>query len=451
MRQLTARERAANYAGIALGLPGFTARPFAPRALTTADQLLRLRRLVAHAYARVPLYRELYRGAGVRPDDLRSLADLARFPTVTKRDILDAWPDGCLATGVDLSRCLVSKSSGSTGEILPVVHRADRLAIQGLALHRLLSMAGSYGPRDRFAYVYTSEYPARGALGAYPMEWIHTLSPLDVILDRLERGRPSFVACYPSHLRAIADALGPGRARSLGIRAISVSSEPSTDAERLALGALFGCPVLDEFSTEELTRVAAQCRARRHHIFEDVVLVEVLRRDADVAVATSESGELVGTYLHNLAMPFIRYRQGDVVRVDDAGRCPCGRTTRTLGAIEGRRLDAFVLPSGRVLTSGYLLDATYAFLFDLEADLAAYRMTQERRDLVRIDIVPGAGYRASMGDAIARRFRQLAGEPIEVVVDVVAAIDRSGGGKHHPIRTLVDAAGRGRARAGEPT
>ena len=432
-----ASERAAGYAGIALGLAGFALRPFGPRELTRRYQLRRVRRLVAHAYEHVPLYRERYRSAGVRPGDLRALEDLSRFPTVTKRDLLDAWPDGCLARGLDMSRCLVSRSSGSTGEILSVVHRADRLAVQGLALHRLLSMAGPYGPRDRFAYIYTSEYPARGALGAYPMEWIHTLSPLGTIIDRLERGRPAFLACYPSHLRALADDLGVARARSLGLRAISVSSEASTDAERLALGDIFGCPVLDEFSTEELTRVAAQCTARSHHLFEDVVVAEVLRADGDVAVGDGDRGELVGTYLHNFAMPFIRYRQGDVVRIDEPGRCACGRRTRTLASVEGRKLDAFVLPSGRTLTSGYLLDATYAFLFDLDADLAAFRMTQERLDRVRIEIVPGRDYRLGAASAIARRFRELAGEPIDVVVDVVAAIERSGGGKHHPIRSLV--------------
>jgi phenylacetate-CoA ligase len=438
MRQLTARERAINYAGIARGLPGFMARPFAPRPVTERHQLRRLQRLVDHAAAHVPLYAELYRKAGYRTGDLRSLEDLQRLPTVRKRDFLDAWPDGCLARGLDLGRCVVSKSSGSTGEVLSVVHRADRLAVQGLALVRLLAMGAAYRPWDRFTYVYTSEYPARGALGVYPMEWIHTLSPVDVIAARLVASRPAFLACYPSHLRAVAAELGPRRCRELRLRAISVSSEPSTREERRHLAELFGCPVLDEYSTEELTRVAAECRHGSRHLFEDVALTEVLDPDVDRAVEPGERGEIAGTYLHNLAMPFIRYRQGDMGRIDATTRCRCGRKSRILADLEGRRLDAFTLPSGRVLTSGWLLDATYSFLFDVGADIAELRVTQERRDRVRIELVPGAAFAPAQARAVEQRFRDLVAEPVDVIVDVVARIERTAGGKHHPIRCLVD-------------
>ncbi len=437
MRQLTARERAINYAGIARGLPGFIARPFAPRRLTEAYQLDRLQRLVRHAAVKVPVYAELYRKAGFDPRDLRSLEDLRHVPAVRKRDLRDAWPEGCLARGLDLDRCVVSKSSGSTGEVLSVVHRADRLAVQGLALVRLLAMGAAYRPWDRFTYVYTSEYPARGALGVYPMEWIHTLSPVDVVAARLLASRPAFLACYPSHLRAIAAELGEGRCRALRLRAISVSSEPSTREERAHLAVLFGCPVLDEYSTEELTRVAAECTAGSRHLFEDIALIEVLEPDADRAVEDGARGEITGTYLHNLAMPFIRYRQGDMGRLDASTRCRCGRTSRILADLEGRRLDAFTLPSGRVLTSGWLLDATYSFLFDVGADIAELRVTQERRDRVRIELVTGRTFEASHAQSIERRFRELVAEPIEVVVAVVERIERTAGGKHHPIRCLV--------------
>lgn len=437
MRQLTGRERAINYAGIARGLPGFMARPFAPCRITERHQLRRLQRLVDHAATRVPLYVELYRKAGFQPGDLRTLDDLRHLPTVRKRDLLDAWPEGCLTRGLDLARCLVSKSSGSTGEVLSVVHRADRLAVQGLAMVRMLAMGAAYRPWDRFTYVYTSEYPARGAAGMYPMEWIHTLTPVAVIAARLVETRPAFLACYPSHLRAIAAELGPRRCRDLGLRTISVSSEPSTTQERADLAARFACPVLDEYSTEELTRVAAECRHGHRHLFEDVSLIEILDPEVDRAVMSGERGEITGTYLHNLAMPFIRYRQGDIGRIDGVTRCRCGRTSRILSELEGRRLDAFNLPSGRVLTSGWLLDATYAFLFDVGADIAEFRVTQERRDRVRIELVPGRGFAPTQAEAVERRFRDLVAEPLDVVVAVVPRIERTAGGKHHPIRSMI--------------
>lgn len=436
MRPFTARELAANTAQIAWQYPSFVRRPFASRASIEGYQLRALRRLIAGAYERVPLYRDKYRAAGVRPRDLRTLADLALFPTVTKAEIVAAYPDRALARGLDPGACLVSRSSGSTGVVVDVVHRADRVSIQGLAMNRLLGLYTAYLPWHRFVYVYTSEYPARSLLGAYPMTLIPTLAPTPAIVARLRELRPHLLACYPSHLRAIAHELGPSGCRALRLRAISVSSEPSTQAERDDLGRLFGCGVFDEYSTEELTRVAAQCRDGTYHLFEDVAHVEVVDPDRDRVLPDGERGEVVGTYLHNHAMPFIRYRQGDLAAVSAPG-CRCGRTFRVLSGLGGRKLDRFVLPSGRVLTSGWLLDATYSFLFDVGADIAAFTLIQEAPDLVTIEIVPGRAYSPATSDAIERRFRELVGEPITVQVALRSEPRRSAAGKHHPIVSRV--------------
>jgi phenylacetate-CoA ligase len=436
MRPFTPRELAFNTAYIARHFLAFRRRPFAPAAEVRAYQLGALRRLVRHAYDSVGLYRDKYRAAGVRPEDLRTLEDFARFPSVTKADVLAAYPEGALARGLDLRRCLVSKSSGSTGQVLDVVHQADRVGVQGLAMNRLLGLYTTYLPWHRFVYVYTSEYPARSLLGAYPMTLIPTLAPTGEILRRLGELRPHLLACYPSHLRALAGELGPAGCRKLELKAISVSSELSTQQERDDLAALFGCGVYDEYSTEELTRVAAQCKARTYHLFEDVAYVEILPAGSDRPLPMGERGEVTGTYLHNFAMPFIRYRQGDLAALDDAP-CPCGRTFRAVRDLGGRKLDQFVLPSGRVLTSGFLLDASYSFLFDVGADIAAFTMVQEELDRVRIEIVPGPRFAAPMQGAIAARFRELVGEPIDVRVELHPEVRRTAAGKHHPIVSLV--------------
>ena len=436
MRPFTTAELAINTLHIARQYPSFVRRPFASRAAIEGYQLRKLRTLIAWAFDRVPLYREKYRAAGVRPEDLRSLADLARFPTVTKAEIVAAYPEGSLARGLDMEKCLVSKSSGSTGVVVDVVHRADQVSIQGLAMNRLLGLYATYLPWHRFVYIYTSEYPARSLFGAYPMTLIPTLTPTPVIVERLLALRPHLLACYPSHLRAIAHELGPARCRALGLLAISVSSEPSTQAERDDLARQFGCGVFDEYSTEELTRVAAQCADGTYHLFEDVAHVEIVDPDSDRVLPDGERGEVVGTYLHNLAMPFIRYRQGDLATVSAPG-CRCGRTLRVLSSLGGRKLDRFILPSGRVLTSGWLLDATYSFLFDVGADIAAFTLIQEATDLVTIEIVPGRTYSADTSLAIERRFRELVGEPITVTVALIDEPRRSAAGKHHPIVSRV--------------
>jgi phenylacetate-CoA ligase len=436
MRAFTNRELLVNSAAIARDYVAFRRRPYAPREHWQAYQLRQVQRLVAFAYENVPLYRDKYRAKGLYPRDLRTLADLAHFPTVSKSEVLAAYPAGALARGLDLDRCLFSKSSGSTGHVLTVVHRADRLSIQGLAMNRLIELYQPYRPWHRLAYIYTSEYPARSLFGLYPMLFIHTLAPMDELLAQLKAIRPDFLACYPSHLRALAVALGPPGCQALKLKAISVSSELSTQRERDELARLFGCGVYDEYSTEELTHVAAQCRANTYHLFEDVAYLEVVSAENGQPLPAGEWGEVVGTYLHNYAMPFIRYQQGDSAALDEAP-CRCGRTFRALKGLQGRKLDHFILPSGRVLTSGWLLDASYSFLLDVGADIAAYRLIQEAVDWVRIEIVPGRAYTAAMTEAVRARFLALVAEPITVQVEVVTEIARAGGGKHHPIVSRV--------------
>ena len=436
MRSFTSREMIVNMGYIARHYIAFRRHPYASREFIRSYQLRQLQKLVDFAYHNVALYREKYDHARIHPRDLRSLDDLRHFPSMTKDDLLAVYPHGALASGLDLRRCLVSKSSGSTGQVLNVVHQADRLGIQGLAMNRLIGLYGSYLPWNRLVYIYTSAYPAQSLFGMYPMSLIPTLTATDQILSRLRQLRPTYLTCYPSHLRSLATELGPDGCRQLRLKAISVSSELSAQQERDDLAALFGCGVYDEYSTEELTHVAAQCQDKTYHIFEDVVYLEILAPDSDQLLPAGEQGEVVGTYLHNNAMPFIRYRQGDFATLDESF-CTCGRTFRAIRDLSGRVLDQFILPSGRVLTSGWLLDASYSFLLDIGADIAAFTLIQETRADIVIEIVPGPQYTTAMSDAVQTQFLALAGEPLNVRVKLVPNVKRSGGGKHHPIISRV--------------
>ena len=108
-----------------------------------------------------------------------------------------------------------------------------------------------------------------------------------------------------------------------------------------------------------------------------------------------------------------------------------------MSELSGRRIDAFELPSGRVLTSGWLLDATYSFLLDVGADIAAFRLVQTTRSDVRILIVPGPQWSDAMSGAVERRFAELVGEPLTITVELVAELPRSAAGKHQPVVSQV--------------
>ena len=428
LRRLSAGEYMINLAMTIACWPVYARREWADREHLDAFALRRSREMAVHAARDVPIYAELYRDAGVDPSGISSWADLRHLPLMDKPTIIAGYPDRSIAQGADLDGCLLSTSSGSSGRMMTIPHRADRFWPYLLSGQRMLRWAagGRYPFWWRQAYVYTTEYPLLRVPGLYPLRFIPTASEPRAILAELERYRPQLLHTYPSVLRDLV-ALAPGRMRDLGLQGVSVGSELSTQEERDGWQEVLGCRVRDEYSSEELGRIASQCPDGRYHLHEDVVYVEILDEDGRPTVGT---GEVVGTELHNRTMPFVRYRQGDLARIVDE-RCSCGRATRLLVDLAGRSNDGFVLTDGRRLAPGFLLDACYRALIAAGEGVAtAYRFVQVNPARAEFELVPGLQYDPAVIGAIAQSLgEELTGSGVEVTVRAVDAIERPVGGK----------------------
>ena len=427
LRRLTPREYAINLAGVLVAMPLYARREWADRDALERFALRRAREMAVHAGRSVPLYRDRYQAAGVDPSTIRDWSDFARLPLIEKTEVRDGYPTRSVAEGSDLRRCLLSTSSGSTGSMMTIPHRADRFWPYLVSSQRMLRWAagGRYPFWWRQAYVYTSEYPLLRVPGLYPLTFIPTAAEPDRILDALERVAPHVLHTYPTVLRDLI-ALAPDRMAALRLRGVSVGSELSTQAERDGWAAVLGVPARDEYSTEELGRIASQCPEGSYHLHEDIVKTEIVD---EAGQPTRGLGEVVGTELHNRTMPFVRYRQGDLARITDE-QCRCGRRTRLLVDLVGRRNDGFVLSDGRHLPAGFLLDVCYrAILGQPENTVTAYRFVQRAPDAADLEVVPGAGWSDASAPGI---LATLAGElpaGIRARVVVVAAIERLPGGK----------------------
>ncbi|MEK7269615.1 MAG: hypothetical protein AAB215_01585 [Planctomycetota bacterium] len=323
---------------------------------------------------------------------------------------------------------VVSRSSGSSGKVLDIAYNREALTTYILAALRMYGMAFPYRPWHSQAYIYTSPYPLNSLFGLYRSRFFSTLAPIGEVAKALKSMRPDLLVCYPSHLKQLAARLGEDAPR-LRLRAVSTNSEMSTQAERDHLSGRFRCPVQDEYSSEELTRIAAQCSRQAYHVFEDINYMEVLDEKQK---PTSESGILAGTNLHNFAMPMIRYCQNDLGRLE-ASACSCGRRFRLLTGLEGRRNDSFLLPSGKELTSGFLLDATYEFLLAFREAVADFCLIQETATEIVLQIVPGPGWSPGISAAIAGRFREFLEEGVGFEILEVEICEKTKTGKRNPI------------------
>jgi len=424
MRDLTLSEHAALLRKFLFGSSFLKRTPHLSREQMLDWQWERISRLVRHAWDHVPFYRDHYGKVSFEPGDLKSWDDFHRLPTLTKDQVIANFPDRMLASGRQLDDLIVSRSSGSSGKALDIAYDGEAVVIYTLAGLRLYRMGFPYRPRQRQLYIYTSPYPIESLFGFFPLKFVPTLAPIPEIIAEIRAWRPDLLVCYPSHLKQIAQELSDDDLAHIRLSCISVNSEMSTQAERDELARRFGCPVLDEYSSEELTRIASQCLHGTRHVFEDINYME--------SVTSGDSSLLVGTNLHNFAMPIIRYEQNDLGRIEDRP-CACGWKFRHLVDLQGRRNDSFTLPSGRILSSGFLLDATYEVLLTYRTQVLDFCLIQRAADFVELEVVPGDGWNSEISASITRRFEELLGHDVRFSVSPVEVCTKTKSGKRNPI------------------
>ncbi|WP_090105458.1 phenylacetate--CoA ligase family protein [Lentzea jiangxiensis] len=402
------------------------------------DRFPDVRRVLHRAYERTEFYRAKCDAAEVHSRDVRTWQDFQSVPVTTKDELIAAG-EAAIVRG-EAAKAHVSRSSGSSGQVLDVYGsdtnwiKDSIIGVEAYRQHIGLRIG------DRQLYANTSEYPYRsiGGLG-YRVEYFANLRPVGELADRLLRDRPEVLLVYPSIAAELCEAL---RTRGLdplpdyGLRAVVTHSEQSSQAFRDELAAFFGCPVYDEYATEELGRLALQCHLGTYHLVEAQSHCEILDQDTGDAVAPGEPGEIVGTNLINITMPMIRYRQNDIAAIGNIA-CRCGAPRgRTLDQLLGRRNSFFTLPSGTRIASGRLLDWTYHLILSERLDITQFQLAQTALDHVVLLVVAGPGYQPERDAGIVRAsFQRLLTDRVTIDVEVVPDILKTAAGRHIPIRS----------------
>ncbi|MAJ29261.1 hypothetical protein CBD41_07555 [bacterium TMED181] len=429
MRNLQLKELSMLLKEFVLGGKFLKKSPYWSRDELLEWQWQKIRLMVTHAFENRSFYQKHYQSAGFEPGDLKSWDDFHQLPLVTKDDVIQNYPDGMLEKGHNLDELIVSRSSGSSGKVLDICFDSKGMVLFSLAGLRLYQMAFPYKPWHRQVYVYTSSYPFDSLFGMYPMHFVPTLTPIPEIIDRLIKINPHLLVCYPSHLKQIVADMTAEQISQLQLRGVSVNSEMSTQAERDHLSEVLGCPVLDEYSSEELTRIAAQCQHGAYHLFEDLNYME------SQPLPDGQPGDaevIIGTNLHNFAMPMIRYVQNDLGRYVDK-KCPCGWKFRQLVQLQGRKNDSFLMPSGKEISSGFLLDATYEILLTWRTAVYDFCLVQESLEQIHLEVVKGAGWNEEIKSKIIGQFSNYFETGVNFKISEVAECTKTRSGKRNPI------------------
>lgn len=418
--------------------------PRQPRAAILEFQARRLRSVVAHAYERVPYYRRLFDAHGVRTAAVRLPADLSALPVTTKAD-LRAQPLGdIIARGVDPGRLIAHTTSGSSGE--PFTIRRTWLEERALGAFRLRAFHG-FGMRatDRLGLVGLAHQPhprdrqlpqrLAYAMGLYRRHLISCLRPPADVLQAVRDARPDIVSAYPGVLSRLADALEDDGRPAPPLRFIVSAGEVLDPDTRRRVSERFGAPVFELYASFEFALIASQCRETGLlHVCDDNVVVEIVR-DGQPA-RPGERGEIVLTSLHARAMPFVRYRLGDLVtRGPDP--CPCGAPFSTIASVQGRVLDYLSLPDGRLL---HPYEIVTRLPRKPDTWIRRYCIVQDRIDRIVLQIVPTRPPEADELVDVRKTLIPVFGQGVELTLELVADIEPDPSGKHRVSRSRVTTA-----------
>ncbi|HEY0327570.1 MAG TPA: phenylacetate--CoA ligase [Rhodopseudomonas sp.] len=331
-----------------------------PRAQLAALQLERLKKTLERAYRAVPHYRAKFDAAGVRPDDLTSLADIARFPLTQKTDLRDNYPFGMFA--VPRQQLLrIHGSSGTTGKPTVVGYTRNDLAIWSELMARSMATAGAL-PDDivHNAYGYGL---FTGGLGAhYGAERLGcTVVPVsgggtERQVSLLKDFGANVLCSTPSYALNIAEVAEQVNAdlRHAPLRLGLFGAEPWSDAMRRDLEARLGIRAMDVYGLSEIMGpgVACECHVEQNglHGWEDHFLFETIDPETLQPLPIGAVGELVITTLTKEALPMIRYRTRDITRLSNEP-CSCGRSHVRIMRVTGRDDDMLIIRGVNVYPS----------------------------------------------------------------------------------------------------
>jgi phenylacetate-CoA ligase len=409
-----------------------------------ALQLTRLRATLQRAYDNVAHYRKAFDAKGVHPNDLKSLADLSKFPFTVKSDLRDNYPFGMFAVPRE-KVARIHASSGTTGKPTVVGYTLKDIDTWADLVARSIRAAGGRaGDMIHVSYGYGL---FTGGLGAHygaeragctviPMSGGQTEKQVQLIQDF----KPNIIMVTPSYMQVIIEQFERQGldAKDSSLKLGIFGAEPWTEAMRRDIEAKAGIDAVDIYGLSEVMGpgVASECVESKDGpvIWEDHFYPEIIDPETGELKADGEEGELVFTSLSKEAMPIVRYRTRDLTRLLP----PTSRSFRRMGKIVGRSDDMMIIRGVNVFPT-----QVEEIVLAHKALSGLYQVHVSRTDKldqveVHCELNPAdaaSADRAAIGNWVQHRVKTLIGISTQVVVHAPNEMERTQTGK---ARRVID-------------
>lgn len=397
----------------------------------------KLRAIISHAYHNVPFYHKLFDSVGVKPEDIKTVDDLSRIPIITKSQVQRAENE-IIAKGFNPNEGRSQKgyTSGSTGKPLTIVYDNRYLGLLRMAHERTLLENGYRLFRDSIASITArcdSQDESKSLLQYIGLRKRYCISLYVDILNQirlLKRIKPDILMGYPSSIKLMAMAVQEKDIKKIHPRLIFSFAELLDTDTRNFINSIFGVDMIDHYGSMEGGWMAWECKEHSgYHQNIDTLVIDFIKDNE--RVAAGERGEIVLTNLNLYAMPFIRYKLGDV-GVHSEEKCPCGRGLPLMKVIEGRSDDFVKLPGGRIISPRVFTNLMHSF-----SGITSFKIIREKEDYFTVELVKGKDFSEEIIRQIEAGFKQVLGEDIQIETKIVDEITREESGKLQSVVSRV--------------
>lgn len=352
-------------------------------------QLKRISFLVDYAYENIPLYRKKYDAVGFKKGGIKTWDDYDKLPILTKEELINGFPNDIVKDVEDFN--ISTRSSGSSGKFVTIAVSPQAIytdTIQGFRQYYMQS-GDKYNPHDVVLFIYTCPWWITEVNGLYKSEFLPTTTKVEETIEKIKELRPRIISTYPTYLQKISSKNVD--LSSYGVETIIVHSEQSSRSFREKLEKELNVKIVDEYSSEEMTRIALECPYHIYHLEEDACYVEALDPKTFKKVADGEPGILVGTNLLNTATPIIKYNQGDLVILDKPEKCSCNNNCRTMRKIQGRFMDSVKISEDNYVPASSFMDIAYNWYleFGIPVHGLRYQFVQYKKDELVLYLIKG--------------------------------------------------------------
>ena len=397
-------------------------------------QLKRISFIVDYAYENIPLYRKKYDAIGFKKGDIKTWEDYDKLPILTKEELIKGFPNDIAKNVEDFN--LSTRSSGSSGKFVTIAVSKEAIyedTIQGFRQYYMQS-ENHYNPKDTVLFIYTCPWWITEVDGLYKTEFLPTTTKIEDAISKIKEIKPRIISTYPTYLERISQK-GIDLSK-YGVETVIVHSEQSSRSFRKELEKELNVKIVDEYSSEELTRIALECPYHKYHLEEDACYVEAVNPKTFKKVRCGEEGILIGTNLLNTSTPIIKYNQGDLVILDKPVSCGCHNNCRTMRKIQGRFMDSILIGKNKYVPASSFMDIAYNWYleFNIPVHGLRYQFVQYKKGELVLYLIPG-NFKLDL-DVIRKSIYLLIPESMKLKIKMVEEFPMLKGTKYRPVINL---------------